>query len=359
MARNTKPEYSRKAVNRAGENIRLGVLTPEDIQVIENWRAAHNKILNDWQATMRSRCKGKSIIFAQRLKRKSTIFHKLIRQPDMVLSRMHDIAGCRLIFENISEIYSFRSALHGASKKNMKHVLRKADENPYPYDYLQNPHPDKSGYRGIHDVFQYVARSGRSIDWNGLLVEIQYRTKAQHAWATANEIAGSLTGNYSKFGSGDENQKEFFRLASEIIARAHEEMNSCYPDISNKDLIKKFFDIEKATSLLRKLENIKSVGQSIDFTKNNVILIYNEEENRLLYKSFDTLTSAQEEYFLLEKHYSDQKFDIVLVRAPSEENLRQAYRNYFSDTRDFTRLVRSGILILRHGLVGFQRRGRI
>lgn len=156
--RNTKPEYSRGRVNKAGENVREQRLTDNDVTVIENWRAAHNKVLNDWQSALRGRCKGKNIVFAQRLKRRSTIFDKLSRQQDMLLSRMHDIAGCRLIFESLDQMHDYRKKLHNSW---MKHVRRKADQTPYPYDYILNPHPDQSGYRGIHDIYQYNARPGR------------------------------------------------------------------------------------------------------------------------------------------------------------------------------------------------------
>ena len=162
-SRNTKPEYSKERVNRAGNAVRAGIETAEDILVIENWRAAHNKILNDWQASLRGRCQGKEIVFAQRLKRRATIFDKLKRQPDMHLSRMHDIAGCRLIFGNLEQLNEYREALH---KSWMKHVRRKANSVPYPYDYIANPHPDESGYRGIHDIYQYSARPGRDSAWN-------------------------------------------------------------------------------------------------------------------------------------------------------------------------------------------------
>lgn len=338
-SRNTKPEYSKKRVNRAGNAVRVGNQTDDDIRVIENWRAAHNKILNDWQASLRGRCKGKDIVFAQRLKRRSTIFDKLERQPDMQLSRMHDIAGCRLIFKNIKQLNEYRNALH---KSWMKHIRRKADTTPYPYDYIASPHPDGSGYRGIHDIYQYCARPGRDKSWNNLLVEIQYRTEAQHAWATANEIAGSMTGNHSKFGRGDEHQKEFFRLASEIIARSEEKLTSYYAELSNQDLVKKFEALESDIKLLNQLKNLRIASEKYDFLKQNIILVHNEKEKKLEVHSFDTLPLAQTKYFQLEKELGDT-CDIVLVRAPSQESLRQAYKNYFSDTKDFTRLIDSGL----------------
>ena len=62
--------------------------------------------MNVWQKILSKRTKKKKnkIIFAQRLKRKNTIYDKIKRYPDMNLARMHDIAGCRLIFKNIEDI---------------------------------------------------------------------------------------------------------------------------------------------------------------------------------------------------------------------------------------------------------------
>jgi ppGpp synthetase/RelA/SpoT-type nucleotidyltranferase len=342
-SRNTKPEYSKERVNRAGNAVRAGIETAEDILVIENWRAAHNKILNDWQASLRGRCQGKEIVFAQRLKRRATIFDKLKRQPDMHLSRMHDIAGCRLIFGNLEQLNEYREALH---KSWMKHVRRKANSVPYPYDYIANPHPDESGYRGIHDIYQYSARPGRDTAWNNLQVEIQYRTKAQHAWATANEIAGSITGNHSKFDRGDERQKEFFCLASEVISRSEENLTSCYPSIDNQDLVQRFLDTDSDIRLLSQLRNLRIASETHDLFKQNIILVHSDKNENPKVYSYDTLPAAQIKYFQLEKEMGNTH-DIVLVRAPSQENLRQAYKNYFSDTKDFTRLIDTGLQYLR------------
>ena len=50
----------------------------------------------------------------------------------MNLARMHDIAGCRLIFKNIEDINIFREELH---KAKFNHYL-KEDECK---DYISNP----------------------------------------------------------------------------------------------------------------------------------------------------------------------------------------------------------------------------
>lgn len=341
MSKDTKPRYSKNRVNNAGERVRTRNATIADFRVIENWRGSHNHVLNSWQATLRGRCKGKNIVFAQRLKRKVTIFDKLSRQDGMSLSRMHDIAGCRLIFKNMKQLNEYRNDLH--QSRGIEHIRRKASQLPYPYDYITNPKP--SGYRGIHDVYEYSARQNRDQSWNGLFVEIQYRTIYQHAWATAVEIAGSLTGSQSKFGRGDENQIEFFRLASEIIARYYENSFSCYPELLNKDLIRRFKVIENETHLLERLNKIKSISSDLSTKGKNLILFFsnNGSNNQILYRAFSSFAKAADKYFELENDLFSDELDMVLVRAESFKSIEDAFRNYFSDVKDFVSLLETGV----------------
>ncbi|MCG8548587.1 MAG: (p)ppGpp synthetase, partial [Alphaproteobacteria bacterium] len=86
----TYPGGSRSRVNRAGNHVRDNAATPDDLAVIDEWRAAHAHILNTFQAILRNRTRGSNIVVAQRHKRRSTIFGKLERFPKMQLSRMDD-----------------------------------------------------------------------------------------------------------------------------------------------------------------------------------------------------------------------------------------------------------------------------
>lgn len=108
------PGGSKSRVNRAGDAVRAGQPSKEDLSVIDEWRAAHRAVLNTFQAILRNRTRGTGIVVAQRHKRKRTIFDKLTRLPGMQLSRMDDVAGCRLIFRNIKDLYSFRTEFHKA-----------------------------------------------------------------------------------------------------------------------------------------------------------------------------------------------------------------------------------------------------
>ena len=98
------PGGSKERVSRAGDAVRVGKPTDEDLEVINTWRAAHRPVLNTFQAILRNRTRRKKIIVAQRHKRRSTIFDKLNRLPGMRLARMDDVAGCRLIFQSIGDL---------------------------------------------------------------------------------------------------------------------------------------------------------------------------------------------------------------------------------------------------------------
>ena len=181
----TFPGGSKSKVNRAGERVREGTATDSDLSVIDEWRAAHRNVLNTFQAILRTRTRQLPVTVAQRHKRRNTILEKLARFPKMQLSRMDDVAGCRLIFDSIDELYSFR---HSVLAARFRHEIRNDIEK---YDYIKCPKP--TGYRGVHDVYSYDVNSANGKDFKGLLVEIQYRTLVQHTWATAVEVIGYVT----------------------------------------------------------------------------------------------------------------------------------------------------------------------
>lgn len=325
------PQHSRKRVNRAGEAVRSGKITAEDKDVIENWRASHNYVLNTFQATLRRHARDRNITVAQRLKRRTTIYDKLSRQSGMQLARMHDIAGCRLIFETIQELYETRKQILSS---RFKHKIRNGSDD---YNYISNP--KETGYRGLHDVYEYVSFTGTAQNWNGLLIELQYRTRIQHAWATAVEIVGSLTGNEAKFDRGDADHRRFFRLSSELIARFYEDMSGSLADMHTKDLRSELQDLEDKIGVIRLLEGLHVSAENFKSAKNLILMM--RADNTLDFFGYSKTNAALQKYFELE--ISEQNADIVLVRADTNEGIRSAFRNYFSDAREFTSMMRECI----------------
>ena len=328
------PGGSKTRVNAAGYSIRDKCASVEDMQVIDEWRAAHRIVLNTFQASLRSRTRGKQIIVAQRHKRKNTIFNKLMRLPKMELSRMDDVAGCRLIFSSLDEVYEFRTAFH---KARFNHK-RKNDADKY--DYIKRP--KVTGYRGIHDVYSYDVRSKNGDQYRGLLLEIQYRTLVQHAWATAVEVIGFITESQPKFQQGDKRYEHCMALASEILSRAHEGSIGPFPNYSNRELLERFEQADNEIHIVRTLTGLNS-SETVYTDNRNSILIF-KEDGSLEVKSYKEATDALKELFRLERHYPT--LDVVLVKADSNEEIRMAFKNYFSDAKDFIRLLTSGQRVL-------------
>jgi putative GTP pyrophosphokinase len=327
---NTFPGGSRGAVNRAGENVRQGNMSIEDAVTIDIWREAHRPVLNTFQAILRTRTRGKGIVVAQRHKRRLTIYDKLNRLPKMQLSRMDDVAGCRLIFPNIAALTKFRENLHDA---RFSHKLR---NDVHKYDYIKSP--KKTGYRGVHDVYEYDVNSDHGKPYKGLLIELQFRTVYQHAWATCVEVVGFITESQPKFQKGDDRYEEILALSSEIIARSFENSKSCFPDASDSEIVKRFIALDTELNFLQMLRNLNTASNDIT-GKKNVILMFSGSE-KLEVRAFRDSTEAIRTLFELEKTMSGK--DIVLVRADSSENVRIAFRNYFSDATEFIKFVERG-----------------
>jgi len=326
----TFPGGSRGRVNRAGAAVRNENASEEDLAAIDEWRAAHRGVLNTFQAILRNRTRGTKITVAQRHKRKRTIFDKLQRYPQMQLARMDDVAGCRLIFRRTKELYAFRDRFHQA---RFNHKRRNDLDK---YDYIKRP--KETGYRGVHDVYEYDVNSDVGKALAGLYVEIQYRTLVQHAWATAVEVIGFVTESQPKFQKGDKRYERAMALASEILARAHEASQGPFPDTPDDELVREFLTLDKELHLIPMLRALNATDKAVSAKRNAILIMSStgELDVRLFREAPDALRAL----FELEREMPDR--DIVLVRADTSDEVRIAFKNYFSDARDFIRLVQEG-----------------
>lgn len=337
----SRPVYTKSRIQSAGKRIVKEVPTLEDTLVLENFRASHAYIINTFQMNARRHASAVKNTVGQRLKRRNTIIDKLRREPSMPLHAMQDIAGCRIILDNQVDLYKVRTSLRNARFKHER--LNDIDR----YDYIKNPKP--TGYRGVHDVYEYKVLKEPSSHWNGLRIEIQFRTRIQHAWATAVEVADLITSSRIKFNDAKKSYLEYFQLASEILARSHENQTSCCPRLSNAELVSQFGTLENSLSLLTSLDNLRGTRDKKVTFRRNTLLIFrfdvSDAQDQLEVKTFETVSKAIEEYDRLEKALGERA-DIVFVRGESEESIRDAFRNYFSDARAFVDLIRSGLKTL-------------
>ncbi|WP_440682475.1 RelA/SpoT domain-containing protein [Cysteiniphilum halobium] len=142
----------------------------------------------------------KGAILSQRLKRTPSIIAKLQRYPKMQLSRMQDIGGCRCVLATKEQVLALAKKL---TKKAMIEVKNYYDK------------PKESGYRSLHLSYKYNPTKEENAKYKGLTVEVQLRTKIQHAWATAVETVGLFNREMLKASKGSQKWLEFFARVSE------------------------------------------------------------------------------------------------------------------------------------------------
>ena len=177
------PKYTKSEINKAGKIIADPFSTPKEreeaLVILNNWRAAHAYPLQVICSNLRQ--KNPNAIVVQRLKRLESITGKIQRFPEMQLYKMQDLGGCRVIVDTIEQVYN---AINRYKFSRIRHILKRE------YDYIANP--KESGYRSYHMVYQFHSESKDTYNKN-MFIEIQFRTKLQHMWATAVEMMGIYT----------------------------------------------------------------------------------------------------------------------------------------------------------------------
>lgn len=342
------PPRSKSAVRKAGLRISEDNADETDFALVDQWRASHGYVINTFQAWLKRHFAKQpfSIEFAQRLKRRKTVLGKLRRRDSRGnflirdVSSMHDFAGCRMIFESLDDLNQFREYLHSSKvMRNVEHQLRHESEK---YNYIKSP--KFTGYRGIHDVYKHfprgTQRSQEKKPWDGLLVEVQYRTRAQHAWATAVEISDLLDGEQTKFELDQSKRGRFFALASEIIARSHEGVDRAFSGVSLSELRADLQELESELGILGRLAVLKQFESADRLRRHNVLNIYRDENGKpaLEVLPFSSAAKAIEKSSELES--DEESINAVYVRSDNPNQLRSAYRNYFYDPIDFVEIIR-------------------
>jgi hypothetical protein len=344
MAGYAKPNYQRQDFNRAGKAMRDWLATgnrppqlDQAFDLIDNWRSSHSFPLNSFTMTLKNRAKkvNQRALLSQRIKRLPSIALKLLDRPEMKLTQMQDIAGCRAVMPTLKEVYDLRDVYRLSP-------LIHPTAGDWEKDYIADP--KDSGYRGIHLKYRFCGRA-QSLPYNDLKVEIQIRTLLQHKWATAVEAAGTFTKAALKSNRGSPEWLRFFALMGSVFA-----IQEACPTVPNTptDLqtlhdeiraLNRSTRIETALASYRKILPTLSRANGAKYflvvldpvTEKVDVFGFKAEESRIANRAY-TETEKQ-----LAK---DSLTQVVLVSVSSAANLKRAYPNYFLDTEDFLREVR-------------------
>jgi Region found in RelA / SpoT proteins len=267
-------------------------------------------------------------ISGARLKTMPAIRRKLKIKPRLDLSILQDLGVCRVILENMTEVTTLVSTLAERSRHKCYHYN----------DYISKPKDD--GYRSYHLMYEYNSKCGKEVFYD-LRVEVQIRTKIQHAWSTAVETVGLYLGQDLKSAkTGNPDWLRLFQLLSGELAVAEgSPVNSLIA--RQDDRIKEIRELNKKLGAIDFLDNI---GAAVHYTSDALSGGSRPTYYLLKYDRANSLVSV-EPYFMSEiattaydnaeadeiRNMPKNNSNIVLVDADKIDNLKTAYPNYFGD----------------------------
>lgn len=315
-----------------------GNQVPDEIRaaflIANNWRNAHAYPMRSVHASVSYYVRTKKLdaITAARLKRMAAIRRKLGR-ISVKLHKLQDLGGCRIILSSIAETRLLVDVL----RNKVSSIVVK--EN----DYISAPKVD--GYRSHHLIFCF--RRPKPTPFDDLRIEVQVRTRLQHAWATTVEAVGLYKGEELKNQKGDRDWLRLFALMSAEFAEA--ENCATVPNTpGSRGRKREIKNLEKSLGALTILESIAKGFRGADailapgYKPSHYLIRFDHSTKTVHVDPYNEVRNATVSYDEAEESQraGDQKDVVALVEVDKINNLKAAYPNYFGDVDLFRRQLR-------------------
>lgn len=340
------------SIRKIGEKLREGIeLTEEEKLEFDNFREAHNIIIKLFTIELKKVNFSIQHLTASRNKRIETIISKLRRPEKPKLDRIHDIAGTRIIFENIKSLEDYIDILENTELVNFK---EKINEDKNRYNYIKNPKSD--GYRSIHKVFYYSSNipystlNEKSFNLENKKIELQLRTRLQHIWATTVEIYDII--NKSNIKTGTHNKLEtkeglFFKKCSLVFEGI--ESNDVEKIKININEIFRDKDLVEIYNRLKGIKNIKNIQLPKTLGSDEVfILITDLNKGKTTFFTTEPIEKNDKQdtflinasYRRLEEKNTKGEYILLLLTLGDIKKLKNVYPNYFLNTNKFISILK-------------------
>lgn len=295
------------------------------------WREAHLAPLHSVRMSLRQIVLGVGDnwdpLVPGRIKRMSSIRKKL-RRSKISLWDIQDIAGVRAVLPDMETVEEVARRIEDGRSI---HRLAKQD------DYIASP--KESGYRSRHLMMRYQGENALK----NRSVEIQLRTRRQHAWATTLEAVGLMRGEDLKAGKGDDDWLRFFVLmAGEFACEEGQPMIPGLPD-DQSERRRELKDLEARLSAVDTLATYRSAIRGVDMKQasrgTRFIISFDRNSQSVSVRPMDKPATAI-------RHLKDAEaagVETVLVEVDSVDALSAAYPNYFMDVAHFVDQVRRSV----------------
>lgn len=180
---------TRTQIDRLGERLRSGIVSEADLRMLEEYRrsfaGAYEKVVNGIRQRLGMEPAGRPAKSTQ------SIIEKL-RRESIRLSQVQDIAGCRVV---VDDIY--------AQNQTVKHLI-KAFHKTIVVDRRDKP---SHGYRAIHVIVKF----------EGASIEVQVRTVLQHTWAELSEKISDVIDPAVKYGGGPRHAQSLLEAMGQLV----------------------------------------------------------------------------------------------------------------------------------------------
>lgn len=326
---------SKSRIDKAGRYLSdlEELLTDENIdeiisleQAFDRYREAHLEPLTELTIEIQTALGSfdKPYYVAQRLKRRPQIIRKLNRLS-VRLTQLQDIGGLRVVVDNNSEANAVDRIINKWIESNTYYELQRTT------DYRPEGRDD-SGYRAIHKI----------IERDGLKLEIQIRSMAQHFWAESIERTSVFYGKRLKEGEGGSVVLGYFKLLSNVFQIIeggwvpHQETLDNLESLRSQSegLIRK----DGYPHLLDSYVNLDVVKTLIETERsnpkrlNNWILVFNwKTANFVTWEAVSRSPSeAMERYSYYEKQFPEtEEFEVVLIGSSDVATVQKTHSHYF------------------------------
>jgi putative GTP pyrophosphokinase len=200
-------------IDRLGDRLREDRRAESDLKLLSEYRQSFASALEFVVRTIRERLHLRPAI--RPAKSNESVIEKL-RRETIRLSQIQDLAGCRLVVEDVADqdlvVATLRAEFPAASV---------VDRRVTP----------SHGYRAVHVIVEVEGRP----------VEIQVRTSLQHLWAEMSEKLADRFGAALKYGGGHRGVREVLNLASEVLAEQESRTYGPAEAVKHREMLTKTF----------------------------------------------------------------------------------------------------------------------
>ncbi len=346
---------TKTAIKNAGKVLRTSDLDDPEYShaydVLAEYRQAHDAVLRivnmrcrkiiETHFIKKNRFQVDDFFIAQRLKRLESIVIKLERFQNMGLETMQDIGGIRVMLPSLQDVALFIGKFPG---------MRSNIQIKKTFDYITTP--KEEGYRSYHYVLEVPNPKNESFP--RLKVELQVRTKVQHAWATAVEVAGFMQKQSFKTGDWHEDWKVFFELSSKVLMLFENDdlfmnRNTSFKSseiLPQLTLISELKDYEKKGKFLQKLKHLNHSIRTVenwDTSKRikGFYLIQEFEKQTNILPIFQGEAFPYEDYIKLKELdlQKNKTGQILKIEIDDIKKIKRAYPNFFGDITAFVHFL--------------------